>query len=79
MTTHTLNNFWLKLTSLFNPVSSPETFSGSTYRETYKALNALSDRELMDIGITRGDIHDIAYEHSKGLEVEENSNLKSWS
>lgn len=31
-------------------------------RRTYKELNSLSDYELRDIGISRGDIHAIAYE-----------------
>lgn len=29
--------------------------------ETIKELNKLTDKELKDIGITRGDIHDIAF------------------
>lgn len=32
----------------------------SDYRETYKTLNRMSDRELNDIGITRGDIAAVA-------------------
>jgi uncharacterized protein YjiS (DUF1127 family) len=79
MTSHTLNNFWLKLKSLFNVKTKPETLSRRVYRETYKALSKLSDRELLDIGISRGDIHQIANDYSRGLEVEENPNLKSWS
>jgi uncharacterized protein YjiS (DUF1127 family) len=79
MTSHTLNNFWLKLKSLFNFETKPEAFSGRVYRETYKALSKLSDRELLDIGISRGDIHQIADEYSRGLEVKETPNLKSWS
>jgi uncharacterized protein YjiS (DUF1127 family) len=76
MTSHTLNNFWLKLKSLFNFVSLPETFNGIAYRKTYKALDALSDKDLRDIGISRGDIHHIAYESSYGANVETNTNLK---
>jgi len=79
MTSHTLNNFWLKLKSLFNFKITPETLSGRVYRKTYKALNDLSDRELLDIGISRGDIHSIADEYSRVPEVKENPNLKSWS
>lgn len=30
------------------------------YRETYRELSKLSDRELKDIGISRGEIHWIA-------------------
>ena len=31
-------------------------------QKTYKELSALSDRELSDIGINRGDIYRISYE-----------------
>jgi uncharacterized protein YjiS (DUF1127 family) len=31
-------------------------------RKTYKELSKLSDYELRDIGLTRGDIHAVAYE-----------------
>lgn len=79
MTTHTLNNFWLKLVSLFNFETKPEPYSRRAYRETYKALDSLTDRELLDIGITRGDIHDVAYEYSKDLEAKQNTNLKGWT
>ena len=33
-----------------------------SYRETYDQLNKLSDRELKDLGISRGMIHSIALE-----------------
>jgi uncharacterized protein YjiS (DUF1127 family) len=32
----------------------------SDYRKTFKELNKLSDKELLDIGLTRGDIHYVA-------------------
>ena len=32
------------------------------YRDTYRALSAMSDRELTDIGISRDSIHGIAME-----------------
>lgn len=32
------------------------------YRLTVKELSALTDKELRDIGLTRGDIHSIAME-----------------
>jgi uncharacterized protein YjiS (DUF1127 family) len=80
--THTLNSFWLKVTKLFNAISftkaKTELRSHRIYRETYKSLNELSDKELWDIGINRGDIHDIAYESSYGVKAETNSNLKGW-
>jgi uncharacterized protein YjiS (DUF1127 family) len=33
------------------------------YNQTYRELDALSDRELADIGVRRGDIQDIARAH----------------
>jgi uncharacterized protein YjiS (DUF1127 family) len=33
-------------------------------RQTFKELNALTDKELQDIGIARGEIYDIAYNKS---------------
>lgn len=33
-----------------------------TYRDTYKELSRLSDRELKDIGLSRGEIHFVAME-----------------
>ena len=32
------------------------------YRDTYRELSKLSDRELRDIGIHRGEIHSVAME-----------------
>lgn len=34
----------------------------SMYRRTYNELSSLSDYELRDIGVSRGEIHDIAKE-----------------
>lgn len=34
-------------------------------RSAYKELSALTDRELADIGVNRGDIYDISYQHAK--------------
>ena len=63
MTSHTLNSFWLKVTNLINTFIFTKTKidlrSEMNYRETYKSLDRLSDRDLRDIGITRGDIHHI--------------------
>lgn len=30
------------------------------YRETFDGLNALSNRELADLGLTRSELHDVA-------------------
>jgi uncharacterized protein YjiS (DUF1127 family) len=38
-----------------------------TYKRTLKELTKLSDRELSDIGITRGMINEIAREHATGV------------
>lgn len=82
MTSHTLNSFWLKVTNLINTFIFTKTKidlrSEMNYRETYKSLDRLSDRDLRDIGITRGDIHHIAYEASYGENDKTNSNLKGW-
>ena len=42
---------------------------------TKKELGALTDKELWDIGISRGEIHDIAV---KSFPVETNKNLGGW-
>ena len=45
----------------------------SAYNKTYNELQALTDFELSDIGICRGEIHDIA----KRCQQEEDANAKS--
>jgi len=37
-----------------------------SYNENLRELNRLGDRELSDIGITRGDIQRIAWEGARG-------------
>lgn len=39
------------------------------YKSTYNELYKLSDRELLDLGLSRGDIKHIAYETSYGKEA----------
>jgi uncharacterized protein YjiS (DUF1127 family) len=46
------------------------------YRETYNALNNLSDYELKDIGLSRGMIKRTAIERADYLDA--NDNLKGW-
>lgn len=41
----------------------------SNYNLTYKELYKLSDRELRDLGLSRADIRDVAYETSYGKEA----------
>jgi uncharacterized protein YjiS (DUF1127 family) len=36
------------------------------YRRTFRDLSIMTDRELYDLGFTRGDIHSIAYEATYG-------------
>ena len=46
---------------------------------TIKELSKLSDRELNDIGIARGDIYSIAHEDASFKRVADtNSNLRGW-
>jgi uncharacterized protein YjiS (DUF1127 family) len=47
----------------------------SAYNRTYNELQALTDFELRDIGICRGEIHDIAREAQ--LEVNAKRTVKS--
>lgn len=48
--------------------------------ETIRQLSALSDRELNDIGIGRGDIRNVARgdETLERIRRQENPNLKGW-
>ena len=45
----------------------------TAYTKTHRELSALSDYDLRDIGICRGEIHDIA----KRCQQEEDANAKS--
>ena len=52
-------------------------------KRTMNQLTALSDRELLDIGITRGDIYNVAHgdstlERVRRSAVDTNTNLKGW-
>jgi len=49
-------------------------------RSTIKELNKLSDRELNDIGIARGDIWSVAHDDPslRRSAANTNSNLKGW-
>ena len=61
--TNLVNNFLQKLRNY------------GQYRRSLKELNQLTDRELNDIGIGRGDIHRVA----KGdTSYRINDNLKGW-
>lgn len=46
--------------------------------KTIKELSALSDRELNDMGLTRGDIYSVAHGTADLRAVRENANLRGW-
>jgi len=82
MTTLVANTFnWVGLSSIANWFKS---LSASIERNrqinhTIKELSKLSNRELNDIGISRGDIYWIAHEtYIKNDNIESNRNLKGW-
>ena len=45
---------------------------------TIKELSALSNRELNDMGLTRGDIYSVAHGTADLRAVRENANLAGW-
>jgi uncharacterized protein YjiS (DUF1127 family) len=47
-------------------------------RETEKALNSLSNKDLADIGICRGEIYEIARAKATIDQAIVNKNLKGW-
>lgn len=57
--TNTVN--WLGIASWWKNYRR-KSIQHRTYRETVKELSKLSDKDLRDIGLTRGDIHSIAME-----------------
>lgn len=63
--TNLLKNFSLKLINSYN--------KNKAFHQTVKELRALTDKELNDIGINRGDIVSIAR-----MDADMNPNLKGW-
>jgi len=68
--TQTLLNF---LRKIYNKIEAAQVaratsmvfqsmYKHKIYRETYNSLSKLTDKELKDIGIARGDIHSISME-----------------
>ena len=47
-------------------------------RTTIKELSALSNRELSDLGISRGEIYSVANDSADMVFGKENGNLKGW-
>jgi uncharacterized protein YjiS (DUF1127 family) len=91
MTQHilTVSNFLLNPISEFlNDISSFSNKLAKSYnnaklaRATIKELQALTDKELNDIGIARGDIYYIAHNLKETEKVRDktisNENLKGW-
>jgi uncharacterized protein YjiS (DUF1127 family) len=64
------------LASWFKKINAKLAYRAKV-RQTIKDLSALSDYELNDIGIARGDIRNIAYGDST-LKRSVNDNLKGW-
>ena len=62
----TLINIFSKTLSIFEKIGTyraqEELRKHYFYLNTFKELNGLSDKELKDIGVVRGDIHSIALE-----------------
>ena len=52
--------------------------AGSAIRQTERELSRLSDYELADIGLSRGDIYHIARSKPVITDCKENINLKGW-
>jgi len=73
MTTLVANTFGLSLNWL--KVLKVKLEARSAARETVKELSKLTDRELNDIGISRGDIRFLAEQHYDDVV---NENLKGW-
>jgi uncharacterized protein YjiS (DUF1127 family) len=91
MTQHilTVSNFLLNPISEFlNDLSSVSNKIANSYKQaklakaTIKELSELTDKELNDIGIARGDIYYIAHNLKEIKEVKDpstaNENLKGW-
>ena len=81
-----MKTIYLHIVAFFKNVSNTLDYNRKV-KETIKELNKLSNRELNDIGIARGDIYHIArtsYNKPAKVKVEnktfvfENDNLKGW-
>jgi len=88
MTTMVANTFnWIGFSSVFNWFKKLEAQLEHNRKanQTIKELSKLTDRELNDIGISRGDIYAVAhYENNYKIasdareEARANANLKGW-
>ena len=83
MTQHilVLSNYLLKpIESLLDFLKSWNSYvkRQRVYKQTVKELSALSDYELNDIGIARGDIRSLARQDAEMKKTQVNSNLAGW-
>jgi uncharacterized protein YjiS (DUF1127 family) len=85
MTTLVANTFnWIGLESIarFFVKLNEARIRRKEIRQTMNALSNLTDRELNDMGIARGDIWAVAHGDPSfkrsGLDADANSNLKGW-
>ena len=77
-----LNAFGLESIARFFVRLNEARIRRKEIRQTMNALNALTDRELNDMGIARGDIWAVAHDdpsfRRSGLDADTNNNLKGW-
>lgn len=80
MTSLTLTggNFSLKSIAQFFVNLNEKRIQRKLINKTIKELSALSDRELNDMGLTRGDIYSVAHGTADIKAVRENANLRGW-
>ena len=72
----TADKLGLESVSKFFAALNAKRLHSKAVRITIKQLSALSDRELNDMGISRGDIYSIAHGHTDN--TRSNTNLKGW-
>ena len=71
-------NFSLKSIAQFFVNLNEKRIQRNQIKKTMKELSALSDRELNDMGLTRGDIYSVAHGTADLRAVRENANLRGW-
>jgi len=71
-------NFSLKSIAQFFVKLNEKRIQHKLIKETINQLSALSDRELNDMGLTRGDIYSVAHGSSDYARTVVNRNLEGW-
>ena len=71
-------NFSLKSIAQFFVNLNEKRIQRNQIKKTMKELSALSDRDLNDMGLTRGDIYSVAHGTADLRAVRENANLRGW-